>query len=339
MKFHVVLMAAVLLVSSPVWLSGEEPVQVNVMNYVRAESDLQFKSYAAAAGGIGKFMHIREPYSVEHQTTIRGNRDTLYSMVVLDLNSPATIHKPDSPDRFQSLLVISQDHYNPVLEHGGGDVELTREFVGTRYAMVLIRTFADPNDPADMQAAHDLQDRLGLTQAKAGELELPSWDEASLIETRKQLNVLNARIHDFSDGFGKRGQVDPVMHLLAAAGGWGGNPARGAQYYAYSPERNDGKTAYMLSLPRDVPVEAFWSVTVYNKDGFFTPNAENAYSFNSKTATPNDDGTVTIHFGGDPGEVNYLPITEGWNYLVRLYLPSWQIVEGSWMPAEAELVK
>ena len=36
---------------------------------------------------------------------------------------------------------------------------------------------------------------------------------------------------------------------------------------------------------------------------------------NSVTARRNDDGTVTIHFGGDATAANYLPITGGWNYV------------------------
>ena len=120
--------------------------QVNVGNFVRAESDMQMKGYVEKAGSVGTLMHMREPYSVEHQVTIRGNRDTLYSMAVFDLNTPATIIKPDSPDRFQSLLVIDQDHFNPVLKHGGGEVTLSRETVGTRYVLAVFRTFVDPSD-------------------------------------------------------------------------------------------------------------------------------------------------------------------------------------------------
>ena len=52
---------------------GGEPV--NVLNYVRAESDMQFKGYAGKAGGVGKLLNFREVYAVENQTTIRGNRD------------------------------------------------------------------------------------------------------------------------------------------------------------------------------------------------------------------------------------------------------------------------
>ncbi|MCA9187113.1 MAG: DUF1254 domain-containing protein [Planctomycetales bacterium] len=312
---------------------------VNALNYVRAESDMQFKDYAAKTGGIGKLLNLREVYSVKNQTTIRGNRDTLYSFGVYDLTSPVTIIKPDSPDRFQSLLVIDQDHYNPVLKNGAGEVTLSIDSVGTRYAMVFFRTFCDPNDPADMKKAYELQDAIQIKQASPGKLELPDWDEKSLVETRQIFNNLAVKIGSLPEGFGARGFVDPTQHLLASAAGWGGNPQRGAMYFAVAPEKNDGPTAYKLTMPKDIPVQAFWSVTVYNKDGFFTPNDLNAYSFNSKTANANPDGTITIHFGGDPSANNYLPIEDGWNYLVRCYLPGWQIIEGNWTPPSAEPVK
>ena len=316
-----------------------EGVPVTIANYVRAESDVQIKGYAEKAGGVGKILHLREPYSVENQTTIRGNRDTLYSMVVFDLSTPVTITKPDSPDRFQSLLVISQDHFMPVLKHGGGEVTLTMDSVGTRYVLALFRTFADPNDPEDMKAAHALQDRIKIEQATPGTLELPDWDMESFEQTRKALNVLADKLPDLSDGFGKKGQVDPIIHLMASSYGWGGNPPRGAKYVGMVPEKNDGKTAYTLTMPKDVPVQGFWSVTVYNKDGFFTPNELNAYSVNNVTGKKNDDGSMTIHFGGDSSVSNFLPITEGWNYVVRLYLPGTAAIEGDWNPPAPEVAK
>ncbi len=335
-KYAIILKALIFLVPVPVLAEG---IPVTLDNYIRAESDEQFKGYAAKAGGVGKLLNMREVYSVKDQTTIRGNRDTLYSMGVYDLISPVTIIKPDSPDRFQSLLVIDQDNYNPVLKNGPGEVTLTLDNVGTRYAVVLFRTFADPNDPEDMKAAHALQDAIKIKQASPGTLELPDWDQKSLVETRSQINALVADMGPagLDSGFGKRGEVDPISHLAATAFGWGGNPMRGAMYVSAQPDQNDGKTPYVLTMPKDVPVQAFWSVTVYNKNGFFTPNKYNAYSVNNVTGEKNDDGSVTVHFGGDPEQPNFLPITDGWNYLVRLYLPGWQIVEGNWSPPAAKL--
>jgi hypothetical protein len=39
---------------------------------------------------------------------------------------------------------------------------------------------------------------------------------------------------------------------------------------------------------------------------------------------------VTVHFGGDPKAPNFLPITPGWNYIVRLYRPRPEVLEGKW---------
>ena len=93
------------------------------------------------------------------------------------------------------------------------------------------------------------------------------------------------------------------------------------------PSWNDGKTAYPLTA-KDVPVGGFWSISLYNGKGYFVQNQYNAYSINNITAKKAKDGSVTIHFGGDPKQTNYLPIMDGWNYTVRLYQPQQQILDG-----------
>lgn len=309
-----------------------DPVKVTAFNFVRAESDHQMKGYAERAGGVGKLKHLRDFYPVDplKQTTIRGNRDTLYSMGVFDLTSPVTIIKPDAPERFQSMMVVNQDHSAMETRHEGGAFTLTQENVGTRYAWVLFRTFAHPDDPADIKAAHALQDEIVVKQASRGRLELPNWDAQSRLKVRGLLNELGLlSITDFKGFFGDKESLDPVKHLLGAAYGWGGNPEEAAMYAQVNPDRNDGETPYVLTV-KDVPVNGFWSVTVYNADGFLEENEFGAYSFNNKTATPNEDGGFTIHFGGNPDAVNFLPISKGWNYTVRMYEPREEIRDGVW---------
>ena len=124
--------------------------------------------------------------------------------------------------------------------------------------------------------------------------------------------------------------VDPVRRIAAAASGWGLNPDRDAVYLNVFPEKNDGKTPYRLTV-RNVPVEAFWSVTVYTAEGFFRPNDLNAYSINSVTGKKGADGAITIQFGDCSQETpNCLPVTNGWNYMVRLYRPRQEILNGTW---------
>src|ERR1700754_4527538 len=89
------------------------PVTVTVDNFIRAESDLYMRGLVAQ-GELGKVLSRREPASIEHQTVIRLNRDTLYSSAVFDLGAgPVTITLPDPGDRYLALQVISEDHFVP----------------------------------------------------------------------------------------------------------------------------------------------------------------------------------------------------------------------------------
>ena len=132
----------------------------------------------------------------------------------------------------------------------------------------------------------------------------------------------------FEHAFGTKEAVDPVKHLIGTAGGWGGLPEQEAFYLNVDLGLPVGE--YQLTV-RDVPVDAFWSISVYNADGYFEPNDRNANTVNSITASPNEDGSVTVSFGGCDGDrPNCLPIMEGWNYAVRLYQPRPEILDGSW---------
>ncbi|MFV7771607.1 DUF1214 domain-containing protein [Shewanella marisflavi] len=303
--------------------------QVSVDNYVRAETDMTMKNYVEK-GAFGKFLHIRKPTPIDEQKVIRMNRDTIYSMGVFDLTEPMTIIKPDSKGRFQSMQVIDQDHYTLEVAYDKGEYTFTKDKVGTRYIIILIRTFVDANNPADIEAANKLQDEFMVRQMTSGSFDVPDWDEVSLTNIRETINVLAATRGSAKGMFGSKGEVDPVSHLLGTAYGWGGNPEKAAFYETVTPEKNDGKTPYTLTISEKVPVDGFVSITVYNAKGFMEKNKFNAYSVNNVTAKRNNDGSVTIHFGGDSSATNYLPITPGWNYVVRLYKPQPQIVEGFW---------
>ena len=305
-----------------------EAFPVNADNFIRAETDNYFAGFAKQ-GALGRFKHNRTLVDVEHQDVVRPNRDTLYSLGLFDLDAgPVTITLPDAGGRFMSLMTVDEDHYNPVPTiYQPGAHRFTREAIGTRYMFLIVRTFVDPNDPADLAAVSALQDKIGVEQAGPGSFEAPAWDQASLIAVRNALKALHGI--PTADAFGPRGTVDPIHHLIATATGWGGNPAVDAQYASGTPARNDGTTVYRLTV-RDVPVDAFWSLSVYNEEGFFVPNPQGAYSLNNITAKPDADGSYTIQFGGcGEGVRNCLPIVPGWNYAVRMYRPRKALLDGS----------
>ena len=132
--------------------------------------------------------------------------------------------------------------------------------------------------------------------------------------------------------------IDGKPYVVVFPDGAGFNPGYRLAKDPIYPGVNDGKTAYTLTL-NDVPVDGFWSISVYNAKGFFEKNPLNAYSLNSVTAKPNPDGSFTVRFGGcDAASVNCLPIVAGWNYTVRLNRPRATLLNGTWKLPEAQAV-
>lgn len=332
----------VLVLAFPAAAQVQQSVPVTVDNFTRAETDHYLAVNTKEAGGLGKLHHAREPASIDNQTIIRMNRDTLYSFGVFDLAAgPATITLPNAGKRFMSLMIINQDHYVQSVVYDDKPHTLTQKNIGTRYVFAGMRTLVDPNDPKDVADVHKLQDAIKISQPGGpGKLELPNWDEASLKEVREALLVLVKHTPSLAHSFGRKDQVDPIHHLIGTAGGWGGNPDKDASYASVNPAKNDGKTVYKLEVPAKVPVDAFWSISVYNAKGFFEKNPYNAYSLNDITGKKNADGSMTIQFGGCDGKIpNCLPTMDGWNYAVRMYRPRAEILSGKWKFPEAQPVK
>lgn len=310
---------------------------VNADNFNRAETDMYFASAIKLAGGIGKLDHRRELMSIDKQTVVRPNRDTLYSAGVFDLDAgPVTITLPDAGKRFMSLVFINEDHYVQAVHYGAGKYTLSKSQAGSRYVLAGIRLFVDPTDPKDIQQVHALQDEISVTQAGTGKFEAPTWDAASQKRVRDALLVLAGTLPDAKRMYGQKGQVDPVRHLIGTASGWGGNPEKDATYVTVTPPKNDGHTVYRLTV-KDVPVDGFWSISVYNAQGYMDANPYDAYSLNNITAKKAADGSVTVQFGGCDGKIpNCLPVPPGWNYWVRLYRPRAEVLSGMWTFPEAQ---
>ncbi|WP_027503226.1 DUF1214 domain-containing protein [Rhodococcus sp. UNC363MFTsu5.1] len=303
-------------------------IPVNVDNFVRAETDRMFADLQRDAGAINTFSHSREPASIDHQTVIRMNRDTLYSFAVVDLAQGASLMIPDHGDRYLSVMVVNQDHYVGAIFHDAGTYELRAGDFGTRYVGVAVRILVDPDLPADIAAVTAVQDRLVITAGSGQPFEYPGYDTSSLDATRAALLTLAAGLSGFDSTFGRPDQVDQVRHLLGTAAGWGGLPSDEASYIGVVPAPTDGNQEITL---RDVPVDGFWSVSVYNAQGFFEKNPRNAYSVNNITAAPNADGSVTVRFGDFPvGTPNAIPTPAGWNFIVRLYRPRTAVLDGTW---------
>ena len=329
------IMALSLAATGPVALAqtlSAGAIPVTVDNYNRAQTDVYFDS-VVKNGGFGKFRHGRELAPPAQQGIPRPNRDTLYSFAIVDLDAgPVTITLPEAGHRFMGMQVVNEDQYTLVTYYGAGTHTLTRQMIGTRYAIAVVRFLVDFSNQEDIGQVHALQDAIKFSQERPGRFEIPHWDEASLKKIRTALLLLGTTVSDTRRMFGaNEHEVDPVRHLIGSAMLWGGYPEKDALYLPITPARNDGSTIHKLRVG-DVPVDGFWSLTVYNSEGYLQPNQYNVYSVNSITAKKSPDGSVAIQLGGCDGKIqNCLPITPGWNYTVRLFRPRAIILDGTWL--------
>jgi hypothetical protein len=114
-------------------------IPVTADNFVRAETDKIFASFEKQ-NAFSKFLHFRTLSPIDNHTVQRGNRDTLYSVGVFDLDAgPVTISLPDAGKRFMTMIVIDEDHYVFTVVYGQGRHTLSRTEIGTRYALAAIR--------------------------------------------------------------------------------------------------------------------------------------------------------------------------------------------------------
>jgi hypothetical protein len=166
----------------------------------------------------------------------------------------------------------------------------------------------------------------------------PDYDEEALDGIISAILGLGPFTPNAFHTFGRKENVEALRLFIGTAGGWGGLPETEAFYGNVDPGVPVGE--YRIDVPADVPVQAFWSISLYNAAGFFEENAQDAYSANSVTGTYNDDGSMTVHLGGcDDDRVNCLPIMDGWNYIVRMYRPDAEVLDGSWTFPKAEAIK
>jgi len=102
----------------------------------------------------------------------------------------------------------------------------------------------------------------------------------------------------------------------------------------------DGTNAYMLHFDKSAlpPVDAFWSITLYDTDGFQVANVLNRFAVSSWMPFKYDaDGSLDLYFQSEsPGadkEANWLPAPKGpFTLTMRLYAPMSAALTGKWNP-------
>jgi hypothetical protein len=102
----------------------------------------------------------------------------------------------------------------------------------------------------------------------------------------------------------------------------------------------DGANKYSIHFAKGEtpPVDAFWSITLYDPQGFQVANSLNRFAVSSwMPFKTNDDGSLDLYFQNEsPGadkEANWLPAPKGpFNLTMRLYAPKSDALTGKWNP-------
>jgi hypothetical protein len=129
----------------------------------------------------------------------------------------------------------------------------------------------------------------------------------------------------------------------------------GSQYLAAFVDSDgnylDGAKTYKVTLPRDVPAEKFWSITLYDNQTRSMLDTPQRYpragsqSYPTPAAKASPDGSTTVYFsptipdGVNEGNWIQTDPKKGWNTLLRLYSPLESFFTKTWRPSEIELIK
>jgi len=309
--------------------------KVTPETFIRAETDRMFQDLSKQADGINKFFHFRSVTPLDKQTVVRMNKDTLYSMAVIDTEGGATITVPEIPEgRYASVYLADNDHYVPFVIYKTGTHKLPTD---TKYLGVGLRIQVfDPKHADELKLVNELQDKFVIQANSADPLPAFKWDRKSLDMLRTQYEKDSTKYSSWKGMQGPRGKVNEETRHIAAAAAWGLFPEWDATYLNYS-----GGHDYKLchSATYEVPENnAFWSITIYGNDGYM--KHENNI-INASNVKLNDDGTFTVYYGskevcGD--KPNRVDVAQGWNFLMRVYRPGQSVIDGKYKMPEAKPV-
>jgi hypothetical protein len=150
---------------------------------------------------------------------------------------------------------------------------------------------------------------------------------------------------EFTSNVGRYG-TDYLWRAVVAHIGLGANLPEDAVYPRATKDSDgqplSGAHPYVIRFAQGQlpPVEAFWSITLYNSQQFFVPNALNRYALGDRDKLKfEDDGSLAIyvqnHSPGKDRESNWLPAPkDSFTLLLRLYWPKKEVFQGEWKPPE-----
>ena len=301
-----------------------------VENYPMQESSRQFLINQDKAG-INKLLHKRALTPTDQQPVVRMNRDTYYSLAVVDVSEGATITLPEVPEgKYISYQVVTEDHRIQPMGYGAGTFELSTHTGDHVYIVVrLDATFS-------AQEAAIIQDKMSIDANSNKLFAAAQVNKASFEKVENELKAQMPGIlkRDGSQALtgmftnpddASKELFTEEKYAVGAAIGWGGAQIKDNIYEVSGNYPADQCHQATFDDPKN---QAFWSITVYDKAGFMFNDLAN---LSTNTATPNADGSYTISFGcGEdaPNNIETANSSGVFNLGIRHYIPSQKVKDG-----------
>ncbi len=325
---------AILFIATTFVACATDTIPVTLENYKVAESDLA-NGNLIKLGAANKLVHLPvKAFDLNDQVVVRMNQDTIYSGAVVDVSKGVTITLPETDGRYQSVMIVQNDHYINDVFIGAGTYQIKSD-TDSDFVQVTVRTGINLTDPADAEKVVALQQAIKLVVKGDKVFKQPNYDMDQLVKLRIKLANEAIALGSQNNMQGARGKVDEHLHLLGTAVGWGLLPDANARYIAYAPE--DGTGACYQANYKVPPYNApgFFSITMYDAEGWMF--SEKAI-LNKNNITFNKDGSFDANFGecGNNAK-NNLPITKGWNFVMRVYEPKLDQLEAYKLPTPVKV--
>ncbi|GGY16338.1 hypothetical protein GCM10010358_80100 [Streptomyces minutiscleroticus] len=293
---------------------------------------------------------------------IKSPTDTAWIIGRTQLNGPSdlpAVHALSAKYTLTPLSAYGRPYTPPT---GRVDPDLPTVSPPKRVAQMDAQTFfshlasamADnPSSPANAPMAATLR-RLGIRPGKPFDIDAKGKTTAQALrqavpEGQQRIQEAVAALGNDVNGWrvaldlGRYG-TDYLRRAATAWQGLGANLPQDAVYptvFKDSQGRQlNGAHRYTIHFPpgRIPPAHAFWSLTMYDQQGFLVPNPINRYAIGHTTKPePNSDTSVTIYVQHDPPapdkRSNWLPAPAGpFNVMLRMYWPRQTVLNGTWSP-------
>lgn len=307
---------------------------MSAKDYIQAEIRAFFADFIGRVD-LNAFYHFPGVASAEDRFVVSPDNDTVYSVAIVNVSQGFTLALPDVGDRFLSIQITDENHVTPFYLYGGGTYTFTADQFESDYAVVGIRTGTDASEADIALVPEQLHPQYRISGA-AGADTMPRPDLDLLARVRAALLAEYSKLGSTAGAMQPRtGLVeDWEVFTYVTAGAWGLSADENAMYTPYALPGAEGGTCYTATYP-PVPVQAFFSITVYGPEKYLMSNENNIVSSNRGVVT-GEDGSFTVAFGGThcrdlAPNYAYTP-EDGWSLLLRAYRPDVEAYRNYRMP-------